>query len=271
MQIPQIAAFTEQVGIGRGLQVQLIAALVGLVAFVMALMGADFIVKIQMVIFIILSVSVAVILLSPVLPVSSDMTLFTGAVNMNGVGLSLGFWGAFAMFFPAVTGIDAGVGMSGQLKDARRSLSRGTFLAIGVTFVVYVLLTFVFSLMDPTGLIRPGNSLYRRYSCSEPADHAAHYSCRILFATGSSSSLISHDGAAHCPGTCQGAASAEFLNFLKYDFRKGGTEPRWATVFTFLLFMPIMLPEVFRLHRRLWESAFLPYMAGLIWQPFWKG
>ena len=55
----------------------------------------------------------------------------------------------FAIFFPAVTGIMAGVSMSGDLKDARRSLPRGTLFAILAGFVVYVSLPFFLALNFP--------------------------------------------------------------------------------------------------------------------------
>ncbi len=45
----------------------------------------------------------------------------------------------FAIFFPAVTGIMVGAGMSGELADPRRSLPRGTLYAWGVTTGVYTL------------------------------------------------------------------------------------------------------------------------------------
>lgn len=50
-----------------------------------------------------------------------------------------GYWAIFAIYFPAVTGILAGVNMSGDLKDPARSLVRGTLAAIGVGFLVYLL------------------------------------------------------------------------------------------------------------------------------------
>lgn len=48
------------------------------------------------------------------------------------------FSAVFAVFFPAVTGIMAGVSMSGDLRNPRRSLPVGTLTAIAAGMVVYV-------------------------------------------------------------------------------------------------------------------------------------
>ncbi|MDA3954415.1 MAG: amino acid permease [Bacteroidales bacterium] len=61
----------------------------------------------------------------------------TGIWNMN-AGDSTRFWKVFAVFFPAVTGIMAGVNMSGDLKDPSKSIPKGTFWAIGIGFIIYM-------------------------------------------------------------------------------------------------------------------------------------
>lgn len=51
---------------------------------------------------------------------------------------AIGFWPVFAVFFPAVTGILSGVGMSGDLKDPGKAIPIGTISAVLVGYVVYM-------------------------------------------------------------------------------------------------------------------------------------
>ena len=58
--------------------------------------------------------------------------------ELAGASSGLGFWPVFAVFFPAVTGIMAGVSLSGDLKHPERSIPRGSIAAVLVGFVVYL-------------------------------------------------------------------------------------------------------------------------------------
>ena len=50
------------------------------------------------------------------------------------------FIAIFAVFFPAVTGFTAGIAMSGDLKDSKKSIPVGTLAAIAVGLLVYTIL-----------------------------------------------------------------------------------------------------------------------------------
>lgn len=63
---------------------------------------------------------------------------------LSSVG-KVGFWETFAIFFPAVTGILAGVSMSGELKTPRRSIIVGTLTAIFTGLLVYLALAYWFA------------------------------------------------------------------------------------------------------------------------------
>lgn len=74
-----------------------------------------------------------------------------------------GFWYVFAVFFPAVTGFTAGIGMSGDLRDPRRSIPRGTLAAVGTGTVLYLLIPVLLSItgkIDMQQLAEPGRVVW---------------------------------------------------------------------------------------------------------------
>lgn len=67
----------------------------------------------------------------------------------------------FAIFFPAVTGFEAGVSMSGDLRDPRRAIPLGTILAIVTGLLVYIGLTFFFTYrVDSSQLVNNPDVLF---------------------------------------------------------------------------------------------------------------
>lgn len=116
--------------------------LVSLIAWALLLiisyLSAKLAFKVQYFIFILIGLSIASILMGKGSNAAMPFSFWGGYRPDN-------FWTVFAIFFPAVTGVLAGASMSGELKDPRKSIPIGTIAAIGVSFFIYVLLSFWFS------------------------------------------------------------------------------------------------------------------------------
>ena len=78
-----------------------------------------------------------------------DPALLRASLTPDPDVADLSFWPLFAIFFPAVTGFTQGVSMSGDLEDASRSLPRGTFLAVGLSTIVYAAAVVMFAAARP--------------------------------------------------------------------------------------------------------------------------
>lgn len=116
------------------LVVQLIAAGAVAVLFVLAWAGADVASRFQFVVMALLVLALLSFFLGAVGAFDTQRLADSWAAPAGAVG----YWAAFALFFPAVTGFTQGVSMSGDLRDPGRSLPTGTFLAVGISTVVYV-------------------------------------------------------------------------------------------------------------------------------------
>jgi len=186
-----------------------------LVLFV-SLLGAQFAMRTQYVIMFIIGVSL--------------VSFFSAAAGTEphtvvwGEFPKASFWAVFAIFFPAVTGIEAGAAMSGDLKDSKKSLPLGMLSAIAVSFVIYVMVAFFFDrLADPVTLVN-NNTIMMEISRWRLAVAAG-----ILGAT-LSSALGSVVGA---PRTLMAMGSDKVIPFFRtFSKRTAAGEPVYSIIFT---------------------------------------
>ncbi len=84
------------------------------------------------------------------------------AIHLAPLATAAPFMVLFGIFFPAVTGFEAGVSMSGDLKDPRKSLPTGAMLAVGVGFIVYIGLALFYSFtVDANALVNDPQILFK--------------------------------------------------------------------------------------------------------------
>ncbi len=113
--------------------------------FVFAWLGSDWATKFQFVVMALLGAALGSFFWGGL--VHWDSALLSA--NWVNTDSTVPFWILFAIFFPAVTGFTQGVSMSGDLADPGKSLPLGTFLAVGVSILVYLAATLIFSATLP--------------------------------------------------------------------------------------------------------------------------
>ena len=136
----------------------IVALITTIAVTALALISADVAIKAQYFIMAAIALSLlALVLGHDVTPIPSD----AASVDIPRVG----FWGVFAVFFPAVTGIMSGVNMSGDLKDPIKSIPRGTIAAVVVGYIIYMLIPFILVTRTPTAsqaLLNPNELVMKR-------------------------------------------------------------------------------------------------------------
>ena len=126
---------------------QTIAVMAVIFLFFLAWMGADWATKFQYIVMGLLILALVSFFVGGIMKWNYELVI----QNFSAPDKGLPFWVLFAIFFPAVTGFTQGVNMSGDLKDPGRAIPLGTFLAVGLSTIIYFLVAIVFAGTMPNG------------------------------------------------------------------------------------------------------------------------
>jgi len=186
---------------------QLIAAGAVAFLFIFAWLGADWATRFQYVVMAILAAALLSFFIGGIAKWDEQLLINNWAAPEEG----LNFWIIFAIFFPAVTGFTQGVSMSGDLKDAGKSLPLGTFSAVGLSILIYFSAAIVF------GASLPAETLMRDYASMRRIAAVEFLITAGVIAATLSSAMASFLGA---PRILQSLATDRIFPFL-LPFAKG--------------------------------------------------
>ena len=145
------------------------------------------------------------------------------------------FWTVFAVFFPAVTGIMAGVNMSGDLKDPAKSIPKGTFMAVGVGYVIYMVVPFFFAFRADAVTLVSDNMIMQKI---------AYWGFAILLGIWGATLSSAVGSMLGAPRVLQALSMDKVLpSKLSFLGKSSGDEqiPRAATIFTSLIALVLIL------------------------------
>ena len=182
-----------------------------------SLVSTSLAIRLQYVIMAVIILSLISFFLSPVRP-------NIGPFPHVGSFESASFWEAFAVFFPAVTGIMAGIALSGELKNPRRSIMVGTMSAVLVTMAIYLVLAYFFTKVATVEELRLNPFIMADRALFGPVVFAGVMGATLSSAIGS---IIG------APRVLQALAQENTVPLSNYfSVRSKTNEPRRAIAFT---------------------------------------
>ena len=145
-----------------GIPVQAAAFVIILLVGGLAFRGAGGALRLQVPILLLIAVSMLALAAGSMLHGSPDRLLTSTASG------EFSFWTVFAVFFPAVTGIMAGLSLSGDLANSRRSIPQGTVLATVTGFAVYLVVPVLLCLGAAPADLRSDSLIWTRIALFGP-------------------------------------------------------------------------------------------------------